>query len=104
MRTRPNTLKNHGYHFERNFGHGHQNLSDNLSMLRILVFAIDQIQQLTCKTFQAAKKNYNSLCALWEERKSRFKDFLFKNWYALFATLIYKTECTVVTTEVRNMS
>lgn len=49
-----NTLKNQGYQFEHNFGHGKQNLSVVLAMLMMLAFLIDQTQQLCCPVFRAA--------------------------------------------------
>ena len=33
-----NTLKNQGYHFEHNYGHGYQHLSVVLAMLMLLAF------------------------------------------------------------------
>jgi hypothetical protein len=47
-----NTLKNQGYHFEHNFGHGRQHLSTVLMHLMMLAFLIDQIQQRCCRLFQ----------------------------------------------------
>jgi len=41
-----NTLKNQGYQFEHNFGHGQQNLSVVFAMLMMLAFLVDQTQQL----------------------------------------------------------
>ena len=41
-----NTLKNQGYHFEHNYGHGHQHLSVVREMLMMLAFLVDQMQQL----------------------------------------------------------
>ena len=41
-----NTLKNQGYHFEHNYGHGEQNLSVVFAMLMMLAFLVDQTQQL----------------------------------------------------------
>lgn len=49
-----NTLKNQGYHFKHNFGHGHQNLCTNFALLMMLAFLIDQIQQLINEVFQKA--------------------------------------------------
>jgi hypothetical protein len=49
-----NTLKNQGYQFEHNFGHGQNNLSVVLALLMMLAFAVDQAQQLACQLFQAA--------------------------------------------------
>ena len=39
-----NTLKNQGYHYEHNFGHGQQNLSVVFAMLMMLAFLVDQTQ------------------------------------------------------------
>ncbi len=39
-----NTLKNQGYHFEHNFGHGEKNLSVVFAVLMMLAFLVDQIQ------------------------------------------------------------
>lgn len=38
-----NTLKNQGYEFEHNYGHGQKNLCNNLAMIMLLAFLIDQI-------------------------------------------------------------
>src|SRR5205085_3830910 len=40
-----NTLKNQGYHFEHNYGHGKEQLSVVLALLMMLAFGIDQVQQ-----------------------------------------------------------
>ena len=39
-----NTLKNQGYHFEHNYGHGAQHLSVVFAMLMMLAFLVDQTQ------------------------------------------------------------
>ena len=49
-----NTLKNQGYNFEHNYGHGEQNLSVVFAMLMMLAFLVDQTQQLCCALFRAA--------------------------------------------------
>ena len=69
-----NTLKNQGYHFEHNFGHGNNHLSVVLAMLMMLAFAIDQAQQLSCQLFQAAWKKCGSKRLLWERMRSRFSE------------------------------
>ena len=43
-----NTLKNQGYHFEHNYGHGEQNLSGVFATIMMLAFLVDQTQQLCC--------------------------------------------------------
>lgn len=69
-----NTLKNQGYHFEHNFGHGHQHLSTVFAFLMMLAFAIDQVQQLSCQLFQAAWAKARSKRALWEKLRSLFNE------------------------------
>lgn len=44
-----NTLKNQGYHFEHNFGHGKKNLSVVFALLMMLAFLVDQVQQSACR-------------------------------------------------------
>ena len=53
-----NTLKNQGYHFEHNFGHGQKNLSVVFAVLMMLAFPVDQVQQMACALFQAARTGY----------------------------------------------
>ena len=51
-----NTLKNQGYHFEHNYGHGKKNLPVVLAMVMLLAFfLVDQAQQRCCPLFQAAR-------------------------------------------------
>jgi hypothetical protein len=63
-----NTLKNQGYEFEHNFGHGYENLSTNFGLLMMLAFFIDQLQELGCKVFQKAlEKRFNKRSMLWKK-------------------------------------
>ncbi len=55
-----NTLKNQGYHFEHNFGHGYEHLSVVFAELMMLAFLVDQVQQLCCPLFQAAWTKWGS--------------------------------------------
>ena len=67
-----NTLKNQGYHFEHNFGHGNKHLSVIFALLMMLAFAVDQAQQLACQLFQAAWAKAGSKRFLWERMRSLF--------------------------------
>lgn len=49
-----NTLKNQGYQFEHNFGHGNKHLSTVFAHLMMLAFFVDKLQQLGCKLFKKA--------------------------------------------------
>jgi len=67
-----NTLKNQGYHFDHNFGHGKNHLSVVFAMLMMLAFAVDQAQQLACQLFQAAWDKAGSKRFLWARMRSLF--------------------------------
>ena len=70
-----NTLKNQGYHFEHNYGHGEQNLSVVFAMLMMLAFLVDQTQQLCCALFRAVWAQLGSKRLLWERMRALFYDY-----------------------------
>src|SRR6266516_332151 len=67
-----NTLKNQGYHFEHNYGHGTQNLSVVFAMVMMLAFLVDQTQQLCCALFQAVWVKMGSNRHLCERMRALF--------------------------------
>ena len=69
-----NTLKNQGYHFEHNYGHGEQHLSVVFAMLMMLAFLVDQAQQLCCALFRAVWAKLGSKRLLWERMRALFYD------------------------------
>ena len=83
-----NTLKNQGYHFEHNYGHGFKNLSTVLMLLLMLAFLVDQTQQLACPLFQAAAAKINCKRRLWEKMRALFFLFAFENMAALYETIV----------------
>ena len=78
-----NTLKNQGYHFEHNFGHGQQYLSSVFAYLMLLAFWVDQLQGLCCKLFQQAKAEMKSYVRLWERFRAYFFTFKLADWITL---------------------
>jgi hypothetical protein len=70
-----NTLKNQGYHFEHNFGHGETHLGVVLALLMMLAFLIDQVQQHSNRLFGQAREKAGPLCALWEAVRHLFYSF-----------------------------
>lgn len=83
-----NTLKNQGYHFEHNFGHGNNHLSTVLMHLMMLAFLIDQIQQHGCRLFQAALTAAQGKTRLWQKLRSRFDLCLIPDWETLYRSII----------------
>ena len=84
-----NTLKNQGYHFEHNFGHGYQHLSVIFAILMMLAFLVDQVQQLCCPLFQAAWAKWGSKRLLWEKMRALFYDYALDSMEHLFRALYY---------------
>jgi hypothetical protein len=84
-----NTLKNQGYHFEHNYGHGVQNLSVVFAMLMMLAFLVDQAQQLCCPLFRAVWKKVGSKRALWDNLRSHFRHFRFRSMRHLYEAILY---------------
>jgi hypothetical protein len=70
-----NTLKNQGYHFEHNYGHGEQHLAVVFALLMLLAFLIDPVQQKCNPLFQKAWAKKETKCALWEAVRSLFAAF-----------------------------
>jgi hypothetical protein len=83
-----NTLKNQGYHFEHNFGHGEKNLSTVLMHLMMLAFLIDQIQQRCCRLFQAAVAVAETKTRFWRKLRNRFDLCLIPDWETLYRSII----------------
>jgi hypothetical protein len=84
-----NTLKNQGYHYEHNFGHGQQNLSVVFAMLMMLAFLVDQTQQICCPLFQAVLTKLGSKRSLWDNLRSHFRHFRIDSMRHLYEVILY---------------
>ena len=91
-----NTLKNQGYQFDHNFGHGKNNLSVVFALLMVLAFLVDQIQQLACRLFQAVWKKEGSKKSLWENMRSLFYSLPFDSMEDIYRALLYGYQVEVV--------
>lgn len=91
-----NTLKNHGYHFEHNFGHGYQHLSSVMAYLMMLAFLLDQIQQRCCGLFQRAMKKEKYRRYFWEKVRALFMNYLIPHWQALYHGIADGLKPTVI--------
>jgi hypothetical protein len=89
-----NTLKNQGYHFEHNYGHGYQHLSVVFAVLMMLAFFVDQVQQLCCPLFQAVWAKLGSKRRLWERMRALFYDYALASMRHLFEALWYGLQKT----------
>jgi hypothetical protein len=84
-----NTLKNQGYNFAHNYGHGTQNLAVVFATVMMLAFLVDQTQQLCCALFQAVWAKLGSKRLLWERMRALFYDYAFASMRQLFEALWY---------------
>jgi hypothetical protein len=79
-----NTVKNHGYHIEHNYGHGVKNLSFNFFLLNMLAFFLHQIFELADRTYQWLRKNLGSKKNLWDHIRVFCHAVIFSDWEDLF--------------------
>ena len=80
-----NTLKNQGYHFEHNFGHGQEHLANVMANLMLLAFYIDQIQFICSPGFQRALKKAKSKVRLWQKLRASWDCFLIPDWETYYS-------------------
>jgi hypothetical protein len=91
-----NTLKNQGYHLEHNYGHGQQHLATVFAFLMMLAFLLDQVQELSCRLFQAARGRFRSRTSLWERLRMLFTGFYIPDWKTLWEAIRFGHEATVL--------
>ena len=82
-----NTLKNQGYNFKHNYGHGKKNLSTIMNYLMLLAFLVDQAQLLSCGLFKRAREERRTLHLLWESMRTYFGDFQWDSWPQYLSTV-----------------
>lgn len=84
-----NTLKNQGYHFEHNFGHGERHLAVVFAMLMMLAFLVNQVEQLCCPLFQAVHAKLGSKRKLWEQLRSHYQHFRCCSMRQIYEAILY---------------
>lgn len=90
-----NTLKNQGYHFGRNYGHGKKYLATNFAILTFLAFLIDQIAQHLDTDFQQAKEVCKTFKNFWEKIRSIFYLIPTMSMNAIYRFLIKKKQVDI---------
>ena len=83
-----NTLKNLGYNFEHNYGHGKKFLSTVFCMLMILAFMIDQIQEICCALYRKCRATLYTYRDLWENMRVLFIRVNLESWENFYLMLI----------------
>ena len=82
-----NTLKNLGYNFEHNYGHGKKYLSTVLCLLMMVAFLVDQVQEICCSLFQRCKKFAGTYRELWETMRALFRFVQLTDWENFYLML-----------------
>jgi len=83
-----NTLKNLGYNFEHNYGHGKQYLATVLCMLMMLAFLVDQVQQICCAIYQRCRKKLFTYRDLWISMQTLFKMLVLPSWETFYLIIV----------------
>lgn len=84
-----NVLKNHGYHFEHNFAHGKQHLSNFLATLNLLAFLTHTALEWLDEAYQAVRSAAPSRRTFFEQFRTLLQFMPFDNWQYLMRFMLY---------------
>lgn len=85
-----NVLKNQGYHFEHNFGHGKEHLSNVLLCFLLLAFLMHSVLNLTCERYRAIRQALGARRTFFESLRSLTRFHYFASWQQLL-TFMYQS-------------
>lgn len=78
-----NALKNHGHHFEHNFGHGKKNLRFNFAVLNLVAFLMHQLLSLGDSLYIEAKIWRRTVRELYEHIRVAIRLAVWPDWPTL---------------------
>lgn len=87
-----NVLKNQGYKFEHNFGHGHQHLSAVLLTMLFLAFLFHTVLHLTCAMYQAIRHALGARRNFFNDLRALTHYLYFPSWDDLITFMFQKLE------------
>lgn len=87
-----NTVKNHGYHIEHNYGHGQKHLSFNFFLMNMLAFFVHQIFELTDRLYQECRRKLGSKKNLWDHLRVSIRMLIFPDWETLLRRVFRPSE------------
>jgi hypothetical protein len=70
----------------------------------LLAFLLDQVQELCCAVFQAAKNRYHSRTSFWDKLRSSFVEHFITSWEMLYMAIIYGHKGGILTPECPDTS
>jgi hypothetical protein len=87
-----NVLKNQGYHFEHNYGHGQQHLAAVLLTLLFLAFLFHTVLHLSCPMYQAIRRALGARRNFFNDLRALTRYFYFPSWDEMIAFMFQKLE------------
>jgi hypothetical protein len=87
-----NVLKNRGYHFEHNYGHGQQYLSMVLLTLLLLAFLFHTALALSCPSYQAVRRELGPRRTFFNDLRALTRYLYFANWQQLLTFMYQQLE------------
>jgi hypothetical protein len=87
-----NILKNHGYHFEHNFGHGKLHLSNFLATLNLLAFLLHTTLDWIDVYYHTVRNLLPSRRTFFEHLRALMQYFPFDNWEQLMNFMLERLD------------
>jgi len=87
-----NVLKNQGYHFEHNYGHGARNLSAVLLLLLLLAFLCHTVLQLASDTYQRVRAALGPRKTFFDDIRALTRYLFFESWEHMLEFMMVQLE------------
>jgi hypothetical protein len=87
-----NTLKNQGYHFEHNFGHGEKHLANFLATLNLLAFLLHSLLNLVDEQYQLLRAELVTRMDFFNDLRALLRYMVFDSWDALMIFMLRALE------------
>lgn len=87
-----NVLKNHGYHFDHNFGHGKLHLANFLATLNLLAFLLHTVLDWVDVYYHTVRSLLPSRRTFFEHLRALMQYFPFDNWEQLMDFMINRLD------------
>jgi hypothetical protein len=87
-----NVLKNRGYHFDHNYGHGQQQLSSVLLILLLLAFLFHTVLHLCCDMYRAVRQELGTRRTFFDDLRALTRYVYFTSWQQLITFMYQQLE------------
>ena len=87
-----NTLKNQGYHFEHNFGHGEEHLANFLATLNLFAFLLHTLLDLLDEQYQVLRKELVTRVDFFNDLRTLLRYMVFDSWDGLMFFMLHALE------------